>query len=239
MAKSHFTKMPLIKTSTPTSSSLISVKKFSLVELIVVVAVLSILLTLLSPSLRKALLRSQGIISSKQLSNIQMANENYANDYDSWYVEAKRRIDNQDQIWLLNSDLYGYLDLDHSQFSYNNYPDILKSPLVDESISIPTYGYNVRRLYALKKYETSKILTRRSDLIANPSLMMSFADAQDWQIDKSKADRYDGTERYNSTAIAYRLEFKAQMVFFDAHVSELPIEDVISNDDLWGSDYND
>jgi prepilin-type N-terminal cleavage/methylation domain-containing protein len=71
--------------------SYVTIKKsaFSAIELLVVMAILGILISLLSPSLRNAIQKTESLTCARQLQNLNFANSLYYNDHDDQTVIAQ------------------------------------------------------------------------------------------------------------------------------------------------------
>ncbi len=82
-----------------------SQKAFTLVELLVVVAIIAILLALLVPSMEEAFAHAQRTVCMSNQRQMHVANSSYAVDYVDCFVPVKTKTDpatNTSEAWLLN-----------------------------------------------------------------------------------------------------------------------------------------
>ena len=75
-------------------------KGFTLMELLVVVAVIALLLAVLMPSLRKAKEMAGRIVCGNHLKQFQTANSIYASTWDEYYCPPMMWNPEQDSPWL-------------------------------------------------------------------------------------------------------------------------------------------
>ncbi|HXK36020.1 MAG TPA: DUF1559 domain-containing protein [Candidatus Paceibacterota bacterium] len=73
---------------------------FTLMELLVVVAIISLLLSLLVPSLRKARSVARRVVCSHNLKQIELAVSMYTGDHDTMYPCAQDPVSTQPPYWL-------------------------------------------------------------------------------------------------------------------------------------------
>lgn len=94
-------------------------KTFTMIELLVVVAVLGILVSLLSPSIKSSLEVAYKTKCGEQMKTIHMAQEFYHDDKGSysaiWFHEPPRRWG----IWV--EMIWSYAGLNQNEYSWNNY----------------------------------------------------------------------------------------------------------------------
>lgn len=87
-------------------------KKFTLIELLIVIAVIGILAALLLPALNKARDKARTIQCLNNLKNIGMAQIEYTSDFQDWII-ATRSVDSKDWYYVLSGaggpgTLYAY-----------------------------------------------------------------------------------------------------------------------------------
>lgn len=213
---------------------------FTLVELLTVVAILAVLAAILIP-VTNAILANSGM--SRNLSNLrslQGANMLYAMDNNGKYVPVGtfdetgayrnhwHRNPEFAPVYLGVADIYAW-------------PEELISPRAtlrdaDGHLMIErSYGYNYTGLGGYGVPDTSRNATLNQ--VFQPTKTLAFADALDWQIQINGANKYSGVEEVsnlnNNSAIAYRYNGKAGVVFFDGHTKMLSRDEVVGNRELW------
>ncbi|QYY35251.1 prepilin-type N-terminal cleavage/methylation domain-containing protein [Ruficoccus sp. ZRK36] len=224
----------------PRRQTRIHPRGFSLVELLITIAVIAVLAAMLFP-VSKEVMKHAAI--SKDLSNLrhlQAANILYSNEHEGKYVPVGSF--NEDgaygTFWHRNPDFapvyLGVSDLDR-------WPDELLSPWAniyesDGTRSIErSYGYNYTGLGSYGVPGTSR--NAKTLTVTNPAKTLAFADALDWQIQIYGASRYVGEETVENinanSAIAYRYDGYAGVVYFDGRAEMLSREEVIDNRTLW------
>lgn len=97
-------------------------KKFTLLELMVVIAIIGILITILVPSLSRARDEAQGIICINNLAQISVATHIYTNESE-WFPEYFRQVEwDMDYIAAQDSGLWE-CPSDKGSWSYNMHGD--------------------------------------------------------------------------------------------------------------------
>lgn len=113
---------------------------FTLVELLVVVAIIGILAGLLLPGLRRAVLLTRATACASQLRQLGLAAELYVNDYQGWLVASWVSGPNKYHSWFLSPYLGG---------AQTHYPDCFKCPSWRENyMSSPLLTYARANLYS-------------------------------------------------------------------------------------------
>ncbi len=206
---------------------------FTLVELLVVIAIIALLAALLLPSLNKARQKAQAANSLSQLRQIQLANSMYASDNNGWYIQAKAEISTGVyRIWPENPNFYKHLG-QKGTWNYPNFPRMLHSPLVDRTVVVMSYGYNITR--GTVNGANNNVTTSRHESMDSPTTVLAFAESQDMQILMSQANAYTGVEGYGGQRIAYRAGGNTLAVFHDGHTETLSRAAVVGNTNLWGA----
>ncbi len=214
-----------------------SQRAFTLIEILAVVAILAVLAAFLAPVFNSIQGNALAAKNLTNLRNIQAANIGYASDHDGEYVPTS--------IW--DSEGKGTHWHDNKTFRSNYlgiaesgpWPEKMISPLstIRDSngrrVVYRSYGMNITGLTSIPFGTPDARRQMRSSQIKNPSKTMVFADALDWQIQMSGADRYAGREDYVQNGIAYRYNGRAGVVFFDGHTEMLTREQVVNNAELW------
>jgi len=209
---------------------------FSLIELLVAIAVIGILAALSVTAIGEMRLQGQITRNLSNLRNLQLANIAYATDHNGLYVpgcsfDGDGRLGN---TWVSNKTfLCQYLGLP----SNLRWPTEMRSPMAvmlydeDGLILNNSYGYNFTGLASYGTPNASRQATVAG--VGEPAATLAFADALDWQIQMNGADRYRGREEGQNNAIAYRYNGRAGVVHFDGHAAMLRREEVVGNEKLW------
>ncbi len=213
---------------------------FSLVELLMVIAIIAILAAILIPVTSS--IRKQGYVTHNlaNLRALQAANILYAQENDGSFVPVGAFNENGSygSFWYQRDDfVVEYLEIpDPSDWPENRLSPLAtqRNPAGELYIS-RSYGYNFTELGAYGVANTSRVATINT--VADPAQTLAFADALDWQIQMSGANRYVSEEAdvnvNQNNAIAYRYDGAAGVVYFDGHTAMLKRADVVDNEKLW------
>jgi len=185
-------------------------KAFTLVELLVVIALIASLLGMLLPALGKARAQARGVVCRHNLRQLVLANTGYAAQNDDYYVIAAYKI--FDPLNPANSNLHRW----HGVRDNLNEPfDPSGSPLVDYLADgavkqCPShvdfrhgqswdwdfedgcggYGYNMTylgsQLWAGMSYEAACTVSTKSALVNNPAETVMFADTAMAKLDNGR-----------------------------------------------------
>jgi prepilin-type processing-associated H-X9-DG protein/prepilin-type N-terminal cleavage/methylation domain-containing protein len=213
---------------------------FTLIELLVVIVIIGILGAILIPVISSARAKADEFKCLSNLRALQLANILYAGDHNGEYVpvylntetDADGNVSKRVQ-WDNNSDFIAYLDQKGSQATWQ------QSLLCPASLHGREQSDHAYRSYGMNftgisggwdTPGTSKSMRVLS--VSNPSKMMAFADAVDWQIQIGRSDAYTG-EVFTQHAIAYRHNGSANVVFYDGHVKSMSRSEVVDNTELW------
>jgi prepilin-type N-terminal cleavage/methylation domain-containing protein/prepilin-type processing-associated H-X9-DG protein len=226
LAQLSLRKAPLIVATSAVQPS----KKlgFTLVELLVTVAIISILAAILflsAGSIRNEALLSKDIAN---LRSLQMANTIYASDHRAYVPEFSNDENGTATMWVTNPAFLQYLV---GRAGVNMLPIQTESPVSLGPNMWVNYGYNITGLpfgWGLPNVSIGVAPFNISD----PSSTLAFADALDWNIDMADSNDYTG-EVYVQSAIAYPYDGKTGIVYFDGHAEILPRAQVVNNADLW------
>ncbi len=213
---------------------------FTIVELLTAIAIIAVLVAILIPVTNSVITNAGVSKNLANLRNLQAANMLYATNNDGLYVPVGtfdgtgayknhwHRNPDFAPIYLEVSDVYAW-------------PEELLSPKaalrdIHGNLMIErSYGYNYTGLGSYGVPDTSRNATLNQ--VFQPAQTLAFADALDWQIQINGADKYKGVEEVgnpnNNSAIAYRYNDKAGVVYFDGHTELLSRDDVIGNVELW------
>ena len=86
-------------------------ERFTLVELLVVVAIISILTSILMPSLSKARSKSRAVVCKSNLKQVGLANALYMDNNDGWF-NPNRPANANGMRWAKNAEFRSYLNWD-------------------------------------------------------------------------------------------------------------------------------
>ncbi len=213
---------------------------FSLVELLLTLAILVLLLVIGFPIYERALLHSDASRSVNNVRNLQLANIQYSADNNGWYVPFNiiRDGDIYSGQWLRNPAFQKTLGITSFPYGRTYYPPGYLSPRSTSGrhpdgygpIS-RSYGYNDSVFGANKgKKEIYQI---KASQVLRPATLMAFADALDFWVVIEFADNYQGREESVKGGVAYRYGGKAAVAFFDGHAALLRRDQIVGNQALW------
>lgn len=214
---------PLIATRilAPMAPRSLSRDGFTLVELLVVVAILAVLLAMLTPAMglvRNSARQSQCLSDLRQ---IQLANAAYASDNNGFYVQLNSS--GASAAWYTN---LAFLDLLDQKAS--TWPRQLLCP---ESYTVTSGGFKVSSSYGanvggVSLSPTIPVIAFAVARIPRPADKMAWTDSWDWWIDDWNSSKFDYERKPNnvaptwtdSMATAYRHQGKCGIAFYDGHV---------------------
>ncbi|PTX96095.1 hypothetical protein DB345_09860 [Spartobacteria bacterium LR76] len=209
---------------------------FSLLEILSSAAIVAVLAALLLPVFQSARFSAQKAKNLANLRVIQAANIAYSAEHDGRFVASS--------IWDSEGKGVNWHENPEFRANYLNisktgpWPDGMLSPLAtirnDKGYrrTDRSYGYNYESLGGVAGTPNT-IRQAVAQRMRSPSKTLAFADALDWQIKMMAADLYAGKEEFIGSAIAYRYEGRAGVVFFDGHAEMLSRSEVVNNADLW------
>jgi len=220
-------------------------KKFTLVELLVLISIIAILAGMLLPALVKARDKAKDISCKSNIKQIALANVQYIGDYDGYSVPYK-----QDDVMGTGDYWLGYGNGSANGGGYDLTKNRLLGPyigetgkvficpnnisLVSDIIHCEKSGYGYNSLW-LGRYKSKEIThTIKVVQIKNPAALVAFGDSA-WN--SSLGPKYSATlwpERrpsgdpgYNS--IHFRHNNMANIGWLDGHVSpkDIVVSDII------------
>ncbi|MFQ3670161.1 MAG: prepilin-type N-terminal cleavage/methylation domain-containing protein [Verrucomicrobiia bacterium] len=224
---------------------------FSLVELLIVIAIIAVLIAISIPTTQFVISRAQTQTTISNLRTLQQANLLFANDNNGFTVPAQVNGNWSGGMWFQNELFLSYLGVPLTDRMWDeDWPKYAKSGIpsacpnqppgkVDRQASI---GINLGLRQHWPQADGSYAdLSFNVNQIKNPSRAMAFADAKDTWIRMDRADSWNGDHGpWYNMAIAYRNGAKADgtggkaaVVFFDGHVELLSREQVVGNWELW------
>ena len=230
---------------------------FTLVELLVVIAVIALLMGILLPALQRARGQAHRIICMSTLRNFSMAHKqylaetekylphtNYEPYYTPWYnndcfrtalglrtatdEEKTRRPPGELQEWP--SNIPRKFICRSATYALTHAENGLYP--VDRS-----YGVNIDGDYDARQGGISKLSDKES-WVKQPSTKLFMADALDWWISYYQLDKYYiygetwvGFKTYGMTA--FRHNDGLNVMYWDGHCGRLRTEEVMDNPALW------
>jgi len=247
---------------TPTANDHARLRRrgISLIETLVVVAMIALLVAILLPSLSKAREATRVAGCQSNLKQYGYGNKMYMNDSTNWYVPINHpyRADTNGGWgvrWMQN-DLYqrimNSVDADN-WVGKSEWPDDLLCPNVPARTDDPNYPYiDQWRVYAFNHEGAEWIGSgpngdrylgvHRFDVEA-PSRTAMMVDATDWHTVKSRADHVLWWDRFGDnygtiggtpvwSMMAYRHQERMNTIAFDLSTS------LLSKDEAWPADTN-
>jgi prepilin-type N-terminal cleavage/methylation domain-containing protein/prepilin-type processing-associated H-X9-DG protein len=216
-------------------------KGFTLIELLVVIAIIALLLSIVTPALKKAREMGQRVACQNQLRTIGMANVLYANDNNGSYVpiyDSSMPVGHQH--WVTNDAFRSYLDMDsfRSEGDGGNYivPRAFLCP--SDRISIDpanvssqgvmmSYGYNLTD-WGWGNF--GNYAGHKTGAIKMAAVKLAFSDGIDWWVEWAAADYRIGWDLIGQASIdtykarnihgptIYRHSEGSNIGFYDGHV---------------------
>jgi len=217
---------------------------FTLIELIVVIAIIALLVSILIPCLGAAREQGRCVVCKSNLRNIGIALAYYVDDCKGWLPSADSlpgKYGQKDQHWFMNPALMGYLDI---HILKDESGDITGPGKERSVITCPTHSNPTmtrdsppdypteQREYALSYMANgtlgvsgkcnSVMECRRITEYQWPNEAMMFCDGNGTKQTPGTV-LYDGCPKPN---FEYRHREKANVVFLDQHIESLKQEDI-------------
>lgn len=212
---------------------------FTLVELLVVIAVLGIILALAFPALQNASMSAKRAEAVSNIRQLGMAHLNYANDHDGQLPPLSDQVtpggNTAGNRWMdLILPYLGYeMDYPIKQRAQGNplhYPEVYYNPLVERHFPWTDFGVN-RHVYT-KPGEASR-LVRVQDM--QTIMLMDAGPAEHPQWDSGWM--FWGGANLDDANVPIRPDGKLSAVFFDGSVDTFPREYFLENSvELVGED---
>lgn len=205
---------------------------FTLIEMLVVIATLSLLIALLLPALQQARQTAQSLSCLSMIRQFQMASLIYAQDHQGYYVPAVNKLSDGAHVqWYNNTDYRALLNLPvDDRFVPVDYV----CPAASYALAHPqdggeyeiwwVYGFNVSGITLSGGSGWNYVGYRESD-VRRPSELLAAADAVDWLISQWHSDEYTGEDfvpALTTLQTAYRHQDGANVAYFDGHAEHLP-----------------
>lgn len=204
-----------------------STKKFTLIELLMVITIIAVLTSMLLPALGKARDRARQISCANNLKQIVAAGMLYMNDSHGYFVPLRHGGNS----WFANPQYYPYLGVSDRSWKPSLYCP-MATYAASENEVMYSYGQNYQDLIANWSND-SVFRGYYAPKIKNPSTKIAFADAFDFMISWYGSDpsRNDSYWKYLETAASgrstgntnYRHGQKktANFAFFDGRVENI------------------
>jgi prepilin-type N-terminal cleavage/methylation domain-containing protein/prepilin-type processing-associated H-X9-DG protein len=184
---------------------------FSLVEILVVIAIIALLAGLLMPSLFQAKELARQAVCANNLKQMSLAHHLYANDQEDWLPRAG---DCHTQYWYENSTFMDYLELE----TVPQRRTVITCPTHETPWEIPpnvpscwvSYGMNA----AFGCQRDNAFQSRRRVEFSPPSSVLAFGDAKG----VSRALGILGWQDCFTHCDSFRHNERMQVVYLDGHV---------------------
>jgi prepilin-type processing-associated H-X9-DG protein len=209
---------------------------FTLIELLIVIAIIVILVGMLLPAISKTRTMSKGIICVNNLKQIGLAQVGYSGDYNEWIVPAF----NESWCWfnLLSGTGCAHSTSGYGVQFYGNTPELTKGTFVcpSEPVSFGLYseGKYTYTHYAINVYLSGAVtlangqnswrtlasLTSpsKAKLITDSKAQNTYTFVNMW----SPAYRHGGIDiRANTTTIPVTSTGKSNFLYMDNHVGNI------------------
>ena len=220
---------------------------FTLVELLVTIAILIVLAALVFFATSRVRAATARAISADNLRKLQVANALYATDNNGHYVSTFTQNENGKTggLWDRNSD---FLDLyvGVNKPTRGNSQESRVSPEHLDPIAYKARGKGYDTLKASygmvskdnyksgnKDVDSSYQLTE----LSSPAKTAAFVTAVNWLVQYGGRNSWKGVEgKVNAPMIAYRYNNKAQVAYYDGHVGSITMDDMAELDERGGKE---
>ncbi|WFB36237.1 type II secretion system protein [Kiritimatiellota bacterium B12222] len=215
---------------------------FTLIEMLVVIAIIGLLSGILVPVVSKARIKASGLKCMGNLRTLQLSNQMYANDHRAWFV-SPTSWDNegvQGVNWHVNADFLQYFISDEEALENSEKYWSTKFPLLCPAtrrlgsdmpdLVAANYGLNIgfHSALGIADWGTQGAKWRYSaDYFPSAARTVAFADCTDWLLKQEYFAYTEDTEgRTTDGRLAYRHLGQAFAVHFDGHVGVYTKEDL-------------
>ncbi len=213
-------------------------KGFTLVELLVVVAIIALLVSILLPSLGMAKEAARRVTCSANLRNLGLAANFYASENDDWLPPAgpRERVTVSPELWFMNESLLQYTNVVIRRDACG---ELIGPPTERSALTCPTHTtpacskQGQQRDYALSyvmngtwgrgDWCSIERENRRITDFAAPSEVLALADGNNYREPTVGTVLYHGCPKDN---FDYRHKESGNAVFLDSHVTGLKQSDV-------------
>ena len=198
-------------------------KKFSLIELLVAIAIIAILASILLPSLSKARKTSKGAICKNRLKQLHVMSAMYSDDNDQYFLANPHGTPGADQKrW------YKQFTKANLAYSLNSTQmQILYCPVFLETF--PRAGTS----HYITVSMSGSLIGKHSSKVSNPARQIIFGDG--FRHDNSVGtigDHMNGTGRIGAIE-TYIHDGKRNFVHVDGHVESNTKPYLSANQDIW------
>lgn len=220
---------------------------FTLVELLVVIVIIVVLASLSFFGFNRFRDYSDRVNSSRNLSQIQLANALYASDHNGRYVNqaAFGEGGQRSEFWYQNLAFLSYLTGGATNASGEPVraapsefldPKVYRAGRALHGSMAASYGMNQTGIDIQRGPDGSGRNVYFAARISNPSSSMAFATATDQRVNYNARFNFDPEEdrKTSDGAMAYRHNDKALIVYFDGHIGEMTRGDIEDIDDRGG-----
>ena len=188
-------------------------KGFTLIELLVVISIISLLLSILMPSLQKAKEMARRVVCSNNLRTIGLCNEIYAFEYNGWLVPFNdHTLPGYKTTWIANQAFREIMNTNSkksvaviggngasSQFSvpaeYLCPSDRISNDQANayNNVVLLSYGYNITDWgFSVAGSGNPNPIGHKAAQITSPAMKLAFADSVDFWLDWGGADYRSG-----------------------------------------------
>lgn len=240
-----------MKTSHLHRPSICSARAFTLVELLVTVTIIIAIAALSFFGLSRMRKSGDRVVAIRNMSQLQIANVNYASDNNGKYVPCDEWNDEGSGYvkWMDNPKFISFLKSDSGVYQSNGRIDVtLPLSMMDPAVvrakkflynqAQANYAYNKTGMtgaWATPGARPSYLVNQVTD----PSRSAVFISATDWNTDHPKRFLWTGAAAVEGKTvngkIAYRHNNKAIVVYYDGHVGEVSQADMRRIDGLGGA----
>ena len=198
-------------------------KKFTLTEILVAVAIIGILASLLLPSLSKARKKSKSVLCKNRLKQLHVMSTIYSDDNDQYFLAYPQGNSNADKKrW-------------YKQFTVVNRPYSFTSgqiPMLYCPVFLETFPRDGNPSYITVSMSGS-LIGKHYDKVSNPDRQIIFGDG--YRHDNSVGtigDHMNGTGRIGGIE-TYIHDGKRNFVHVDGHVESNTKPYLSANQDIW------
>jgi prepilin-type N-terminal cleavage/methylation domain-containing protein/prepilin-type processing-associated H-X9-DG protein len=201
-------------------------KKFTLIEVLVAVAIIGILASLLLPSLSKARKTSKGIVCKNRLKQLHLMSAMYSDDNDQYFLSWPSGVNNSDLLrW-------------YKQFTIANRPYSLNSTerqMLYCPVFLETFPRAGNPSYITVSMSRS-LIGEHSSKVSNQARQIIFGDGyRHNNANGTIGDHMNGQGRIGGIEM-YIHDGKRNMIHVDGHVESNTLPYLSANQDLWKLD---